>query len=121
MWLMIYLTTGNQPFSGSDSIPFQILLIYFDSRFTVKKGAYMARFKLPFLYKDTADGLKSMFDKELAHCRRVAINTDIRTSCDNDPFMAVTLDYITKEFVLRKVTVGVILFPGKHTGENIAT
>ena len=35
--------------------------------------------------------------------------------------MAVTLHYITKQFVLRKVTVGVIPFPGKHTGQNIAT
>ncbi|XP_065643225.1 uncharacterized protein LOC136074975 [Hydra vulgaris] len=33
MELMIYLATDNKPFSMCDSIPFQRLLAYFDSRF----------------------------------------------------------------------------------------
>ena len=104
-----------------DSIPFQRLLAYFDSRFKAKSGACMARFKLPLLYSNLQMAMKSMFYKELPHCNQAAISTDIWTSRNNDPFMAVTLHYITKEFVLRKVTVGVIPFPAKHTGENIAT
>ena len=121
MELMIYLATDNQPFSMCDSIPFQRLLAHFDSRFKVKSGACMARFKLPLLYRNLQMAMKSMFDKELPHCNRVAISTDIWISRNNDPFMAVTLYYITKEFVLRKVTVGDVPFPGKHTGQNIAT
>ena len=91
MELMIYLATDNQPFSMCDSIPFQRLLAHFDSRFKVKSGACMARFKLLLLYRNLQMAMKRMFDKELPHCNRVAISTDIWTSRNNEPFMAVTL------------------------------
>ena len=65
------------------------------------------------------DKLNDILETELPTCHQVALTADHWTSRNNDAYMAVTLHYMNKDFVLKKYLLAVTPFPERHTGRNI--
>jgi hypothetical protein len=61
-----------------------------------------SRFKLPLLYQNVKQVVDKQLEKELAGVDLVAFTSDCWTSRSNDPYISLTLHYITEEFDLRR-------------------
>ena len=54
-----------------------------------------------------------------SHLKSVSFTTDIWTSRNGDPFISLTLHFITSDWELLNFTPYVRPFPERHTGKNI--
>jgi hypothetical protein len=75
---------------------------------------------VPLLYANC----KAAVDKELAiqlpQCKGVSFTADYWTSRSCDPYLGMTLHFITPEFEMKKLMVACKSAEGRHTGQNIA-
>jgi tRNA (cytidine32/guanosine34-2'-O)-methyltransferase len=82
--------------------------------------SYFFRNKVPLLYANC----KAAVDKELAiqlpQCKGVSFTADYWTSRSCDPYLGMTLHFITPEFEMKKLMVACKSAEGRHTGQNIA-
>ena len=117
---MKWLAMANQPFAVVNDPAFQAFCQHMNPRFNVKDSTTFARHKLPLLHETLIDARNDLLLDELPHCKQVALTFDHWSSRNNDPFLCLTLHYISKDFVLRKMTVAIIHHPEKHTGAEIA-
>ena len=67
---------------------------------------------------------KQAVDKELAKtlpdCKGVSFAADYWTSRSQDPYLGMTMNWIDKDFSMRKILVACRSAEGRHTGANIA-
>jgi hypothetical protein len=81
---------------------------------------FFYRNKVPLLYANC----KAAVDKELAiqlpQCKGVSFTADYWTSRSCDPYLGMTLHFITPEFEMKKLMVACKSAEGRHTGQNIA-
>ena len=99
---------------------FKSFVKFFNLMVSVKDSTILKKYKLPLLYNAVMDMVKSEFGKDLPHCRDVALTTDCWTSKAEDPFISLTLHYMTKEFNLKKFILNFDNFTGMHTSYMIA-
>ena len=63
-------------------------------------------------------------DKELAKslpdCKGVSFAADYWTSRNQDPYLGMTMNWVDKDFTMRKMLVACRSAEGRHTGANIA-
>ena len=116
---MKWLALTNQPFTAVNEPAFHNMMHKLNPRFNVKDATTFSKHKLPLLYEALVSARNELLMEELPHCRQVALTFDHWSSRNNDPFICITLHYVNKEFVLRKMTVGIIHHPEKHTGAEI--
>ena len=55
-----------------------------------------------------------------SHLKSVSFTTDIWTSRNGDPFISLTMHFITSDWELLNFTPYVRPFPERHTGKNIS-
>ena len=117
---MKWLALSNLPFAVVSDPSFQAFCNDMNPRFNVKDSTAFARHKLPLLYDTLVSARNDLLLDELPDCKQVAITFDHWSSRNNDPFLCLTLHYINKDFVLRKMTVAIVHHPETHTGSEIA-
>ena len=76
--------------------------------------------KLDLVYDQLLSVRDDLLLSELPGVSVVAITFDHWSSRNNDPFIVVTAHYINKDFALRRLTLGLMHHPERHTSEHIA-
>ena len=72
------------------------------------------------LYNAVMDVVKSELENGLPDCIGAALTTDCWTPIAEDPFISLTLHYISKEFKLKKFILNFDNFTERHTSYMIA-
>jgi len=78
------------------------------------------RNKLPLLYLNCKQAVDKELAKSLPECKGVSFAADYWTSRSQDPYLGMTMNWIDKDFQMRKVLVACRSAEGRHTGTNIA-
>lgn len=114
-----YLVSSALPFSHVESQSFQSFIQSLNPRVTVKSANTFSQSKLPRLHSAMVRSLKKVLDSDLVACPGGALTTDIWTSRSGDPFVSLTLHYLS-DWVLKRWTLGCLPFEGRHTAHRVA-
>ena len=87
-----------------------------DPHYTVPSREYFSKTALPSLYTATRDKISESM-KSLEY---YSITTDIWSSGKMEPYLAVTVHYIDKDWVLQSHCLQTLFIPQDHTAENLA-
>lgn len=79
----------------------------------------MSTKEIPQLYLNQVSKLKTEIDTDLIDVQSISFIFDIWTSLSQQPYMSLTIHYLTKHFELKNKTLGCTYFPGEHTGQTI--
>ena len=58
--------------------------------------------------------VKKQLERDIPHCEMAAFTTDGWTARSGDPFVSLRLHYVTKDFELKKLSLGCQNFIGRH-------
>jgi len=114
--LTLSLALMNLPFHIIGSDGFKMLMNYLCPRANLKNPTTLAKFKLPMVYKNLRNDVKRQVEKDIPHCNLAAFTTDGWTARNGDPFVSLTLHYVTSDFELKKLSLDCMNFIGRHTG-----
>ena len=118
------ITTSVTKFIAKEMMPvsvveregFKEIVQKLDPRYEVPSRKYFSKNALPSLYTATREKiLESM--KSLKY---YSITTDMWSSGKMEPYMAVTIHYIDKDWVLQSHCLQTLFIPEDHTAENLA-
>jgi len=118
--LTIMLARTNLPFSLLENPAFKRWIARSVPRYNLKHRTTYAGPKLDVVYNHLMDARDFILAKELPNVKRAALTFDHWTSRNNDPFICITLHYINDMFWLRKMTLGIMHDPERHSADNIA-
>jgi len=119
--LKIYLYSfSDSAFELTSDEAFKDLVNFFNHRITLKDPSTFRKYKLPLLYNAVMGNVKDQLEKDLPHCKQIALTTDCWTSRAEDPFISLTLHYINKNFKLKKFILNFDNFTGRHTAYLLA-
>jgi hypothetical protein len=117
---MLWMVMDNLPFSTVDSEHFRNVMQSVNPRLNIKHSTTYAKYKLPLVYDTLIATRNRVLRDELPSCSQVALTFDHWSSRNNDPFLCITLHYLTEDFDLRKMTVAIVHHAEAHTAVNIA-
>ena len=66
--------------------------------------------------RNTRRDVKKQLERDIPHCEMAAFTTDGWTARNGYPFVSLKFRYITKDFELKKLSLGCQNFIGRHTG-----
>lgn len=115
-----YLVETSLPFAHVESEGFKNFVANLDPRVNIKCGKTFSSLKLPKLYKAMKVEMNTKTKKDFAIDIGVSFTTDCWTSRANDPFLSLTLHYISPEWELVRFLVACIPFEGRHTAQRLA-
>lgn len=114
-----YLVSSGLPFHHVESDSFKEFVRELQPRVTVKSANCFSQSKLPRLHSKMLRSMTQILDQDLETCPGGALTTDIWTSRAGDPFLSLTLHYLS-DWVLKRWTLGCLPFDGRHTAHRIA-
>ena len=115
-----FIARTNSSFALVESEAWKELMSHLCPRMNVKHRTTYGGAKLNVLYDQLMSVRDDLLLTELPGVSTVAITFDHWSSRNNDPFIVVTAHYINKDFILRKLTLGLLHHPDRHTAERIA-
>ncbi|RXN30789.1 zinc finger BED domain-containing 1-like protein [Labeo rohita] len=87
-----------------------------DPRYEVPSRKYFTETEMPKLYAE----LRENVEKELCDLKYFATTTDLWSSRTMEPFLSLTIHYITDDWNLGSRCLQTSYFPAEHTAEEIA-
>ena len=78
------------------------------------------RSKLPLLFKIVKEAVDIKLGRDLENCPGVSFTTDLWSSRNQDPYLALTLHYIDPAWNLNRIMVYCGLAEGRHTSQFVA-
>ncbi|XP_054288071.1 E3 SUMO-protein ligase ZBED1-like [Macrosteles quadrilineatus] len=75
---------------------------------------------IPELYETTRLNISKEIENDLTNVMSLSFTADLWTSRSNDPFIAVTLHYVSNEFKMKRFCLGNEYLPGEHDGPKLA-
>jgi len=72
---------------------------------------------IPLEYQKCVSGVKELIEKE---ADSVCLTTDCWTSIFNESYIAVTANFLNKEFILKSVLLECTEITERHTSENLS-
>jgi hypothetical protein len=115
-----FVARCSVPFALLEHPGFKDLIHAIDPRINIKNRTTYSKAKLNLVYNNLKAAMEKELKADLPHVGHVAFTTDIWTSRNNDPFLSLTLHYVTKDFVLKKFSLEHKHLLGRHTGAYIA-
>ena len=110
--LSYFIAKEMMPFNIVECPGFQKLLNRLDDRYDIPSRKYFAKTAIPALYTDTrgriAESLKSV--------EYYSITTGMWSSGKMEPYLAVTVHYVNKEWILQ---LQILFVHEDHTAENL--
>ena len=119
MAVTTYLVSSGLPFHHVESDSFKEFIQELQPRVTVKSANCFSQSKLPRLHSHMVKKLTKVLDIDLQTCPGGALTTDIWTSRAGDPFLSLTIHYLS-DWVLKRWTLGCLPFDGRHTAHRVA-
>ncbi|XP_048852654.1 E3 SUMO-protein ligase ZBED1-like [Brienomyrus brachyistius] len=95
---------------------FQDLVKVLDPRYVMPSRKHFSKVELPRLY----NACRAEVEKDVRSVVHYALTTDLWTSRATQPYMSVTIHYISKDWILRARCLQTAYFPDDHTGAMIA-
>lgn len=112
-----YITTGMVPLYTVEKIPFIKMLQGFDPRYQCPSRKYFADVAIPERYlKEKSDVIA-----ELKSVRYLSCTSDGWSSLNRDPYMSLTIHFISDEWNLSTKCLATSYLPEAHTADNIAS
>lgn len=115
-----YIVTSALPFKHVETEAFRTLMSKVQPRANVKSATTFTRSKLPRLHASMRQDLEKVLADDLSDCPGVGFSTDLWTSRAGDPFLSLTIHYLSKEWNLKRYTLECMPFEGHHTAVRIA-
>ena len=110
-----FIAKEMMPFNIVERPGFQKLLNKLDDRYEIPSRKYFTKVAIPALYTSTrgriAESLKSV--------EYYSITTDMWSSSKMEPYLAVTIHFVDKEWVLQSHYLQTVFVPEDHTAENL--
>ncbi|XP_056118286.1 E3 SUMO-protein ligase ZBED1-like [Rhinichthys klamathensis goyatoka] len=114
--ITLYIATDMLPVYSVEKRGFNNLLKVLDARYTVPSRKYFSDVALPQLYNNTRQKIIS----ELKGIYFYAATTDLWSSRTMQPYMCLTVHYVSESWEMRSVCLQTSYFPQDHTGQTIA-
>ncbi|KAI2644978.1 zinc finger BED domain-containing 1-like protein [Labeo rohita] len=95
---------------------FKKMIRTLDRRYVIPSRTYFSQVAIKELYEKC----KSKIEAELSHVEYYATTTDLWSSRTTEPYMSLTVHFITEDFELKSRCLQTAFFPESHTAENIA-
>ena len=115
-----YLVETSLPFGHVESEGFKNFVATLNPRANIKTAKTFATTKLPKLYEAMKFDMDNKTRKDFAIDAGVGFTSDCWTSRANDPFLSLTLHYVSPQWELVRVLVACIPFEGRHTAVRLA-
>lgn len=87
-----------------------------DKRYKIPSRTHFNQVAIPKLYNEC----KMSVESELREIDHFATTTDLWTSRTTEPYISLTVHFITTNFELKTRCLQTSFFPAEHTGDNIA-
>lgn len=114
--LSYYLAKDMMPLYSVEKEGFNYLLHKFDPRYTMPSRKYFTKTAIPQMYQECRELLQST----LATVDFFATTSDMWSSRATEPYISLTIHYVTSDWTLNSSCLQTSFFPEEHTGENIA-
>ena len=99
---------------------FKMLMNYHCPRANLKSPTTLSKYKLPMIYRNLRCDVKKQLERDIPHCKTAAFTTDGWTVRNCDPFVSLKLHYVSKDFELKRLSLGCQNIIGRHTGLLLA-
>ncbi len=110
------LAKDMMPLYSVEKDGFRRLIQVLDSRYELPGRKYFSQVAIPQLYSRTRD---SVLD-ELKNLKYFSATTDLWSSSTMEPYISLTVHFITEEWRLDSKCLQVLFIPEDHTGKNLA-
>ena len=115
--VVYFLAKEMVPISTVEKPGFTNMLRKLDPKYEAPSRKYFTKTALPSLYVETRDKLV----KDLQEVEYYSLTTDLWSSTGKiEPYLAVTVHYINKEWELKSNCLHTLFMPQDHTGVNIS-
>lgn len=114
--IMIHLCKDMVPFQTVERSGFQDMIKTLDPRYVVPSRKYFNETEMPKLYGQ----LREKVENDLRELKYFATTTDLWSSRTMEPYISLTIHFITDESELASRCLQTSYFPDDHTGEAIA-
>lgn len=104
------------PFSIVDEPEFRDFVGELDQRYTVPSRKYISDVAIPSKYNE----VKARVLGDLKQAKHVSCTTDGWTSHTMDPYLSLTVHFITPSWQLKTYCLRTIYMPESHTGQNVS-
>ncbi|XP_073699819.1 E3 SUMO-protein ligase ZBED1-like [Garra rufa] len=107
---------GMIPVYAVEKGSFRDLVKVLDPRYVMPSRKHFSKVELPRLY----NACRAQVEKDVRSVVHYALTTDLWTSRATQPYMSVTIHYISKDWILCARCLQTAYFPDDHTGAMIA-
>ncbi|XP_039618326.1 E3 SUMO-protein ligase ZBED1-like [Polypterus senegalus] len=114
--ILHYICKGMTPVYAVEKGSFRDLVKVLDPRYVMPSRKHFSKVELPRLY----NACRSQVEKDVRSVVHYALTTDLWTSRATQPYMSVTIHYISKDWILCAHCLQTAYFPDDHTGAMIA-
>ncbi|KAJ8909434.1 hypothetical protein NQ315_015346 [Exocentrus adspersus] len=115
--LLLLFTHDYQPFSIVEDYGFKKFVSLLNPSYEIPSRKSITRSLLPAAYEQVYNYTKNILDDMQSVC----LTTDCWTSQNSESFLAVTAQFLTKNFKLKTLLLECVSFPESHTSSNLAT
>ena len=114
--LTIMIAKLMLPFSLVDSTEFRDFVGSLNPRYRVPSREYISDTAIPKKYNQ----MKAIVMSDLQKANGISLTTDAWSSNTMDPYLSLTVHFITPSWTLQTYCLRTIYMPESHTGENLA-
>ncbi|XP_076874456.1 E3 SUMO-protein ligase ZBED1-like [Brachyhypopomus gauderio] len=115
--ITFHLAKDMVPMNTVTKEGFKKMIRTLDKRYELPSRTYFSQVGIPQMYEKC----KAQVEAELSQVYYYATTTDMWSSRTTDPYISLTVHFITEDFQLKSRCLQTTFFPEDHTSENIAT
>ena len=98
LWLTRYFGVHGLPWGIMDSEEHKMFWARFGSKYLMKHSTTYTRAKLPLLFSNVKQAVEKQIGEHLPHTTGVAFTCDHWSSRNQDPYIGLTMHFISKEW-----------------------
>ncbi|KAK9523273.1 hypothetical protein VZT92_019675 [Zoarces viviparus] len=114
--ITIHLCKDMVPLQTVDKDGFSAMVKTLDPRYVMPGRKYFSKTAIPMLYEQH----RSKLEAELRKVAHFSTTTDLWSSRTMEPYLSITVHFISDDWELRNHCLQTSYFPDDHTGEIIA-
>ncbi|XP_063742293.1 E3 SUMO-protein ligase ZBED1-like [Eleginops maclovinus] len=114
--ITIHIAKDMVPLSTVEKEGFTKMIHTLDPRYEIPSRKYFSQVAIPNLYQKH----RAKLETDLATVKHFAATTDMWSSRTMDPYLSLTVHFISDEWVLESHCLQTSYFPDDHTGELLA-
>ena len=111
-----WLAKDMQPIYSVEKNGFKQLIKVLDSKYELPGRKYFSQVAIPKLYAET----KELVAGQLCDVKFFSATTDLWSSSTMEPYISLTVHFVTSNWTLESKCLQVMFIPEDHTGKNIA-